>query len=343
MKLTMEQLSAVALGAVRLEKTSAGVRFHRFSEAEDVLYAERDAALGRVFRERVLCPAGVKLSFKTDSRTLSISFEAEKRTSRSFFCFEVFVNGRPLGCIKNFDERTVPAGYTAAEIPFPLGYFEKDFALGGGEKRICIYFPALVGVKNFSLSLSNGASLVPVKPAKKLLMYGDSITQGFDALFPSRCLGAMLAEALDAEELNKAIGGEIFFPALAEQKADFSPDIITVAYGTNDWATTKGGDFLRNAGAFYTALCENYPEARIFAITPIYRKDMGQTKAFGTFSEVELRLRAAVEKLPAVTVIDGLSLLPHDYTLYADLRLHPADEGFSHYAKNLADAIKKAL
>ncbi len=343
MKLTAQQLRTVALGAARIEETADGVCFHRFSEAEDTLYLERDAERGSKFHDRVLCTAGVRLLFKTDSETLFISAETEKRSSRTFFSFDVTVNGAYLGSLKNFDERTVPAGYTAAEIPFPLGKTEKEFSLGRGEKTVCIDFPALVGVKDFSLSLSDGASLAPVKPQRRLLMYGDSITQGYDALFPTHRYGRMLAEALEAEELNKAIGGEIFFPALAQEKTDFDPDIITVAYGTNDWYVSDEMHFVADSRAFYRALSENYPEAKIFAITPIYRKDKGASKPLGRFEAIAEKIATAVADLPNVTVIDGLSLVPHDYTLYADLRLHPSDAGFEHYAKNLAFAIQKAL
>ena len=49
-------------------------------------------------------------------------------------------------------------------------------------------------------------------------------------------LTARLADALGAEEVNKAIGGECFFPELAATKEDFQPEYITVAYGTNDWS-----------------------------------------------------------------------------------------------------------
>jgi hypothetical protein len=39
-------------------------------------------------------------------------------------------------------------------------------------------------------------------------------------------------------------------------------------------------------------------------------------------------------------VIDGLTLVPHNHTLYADLRLHPSDAGFDHYAENLIAQIR---
>ncbi len=343
MKLTTDQIRSVTLGAARIVEERGRPRFFRFTPSEDALYIARDASLGRTFHDRVLCSAGVKLLFKTNSATLGLACEVAKRSSRAFFAFDVVVNGRYLGSLANFTEQVMPAGYTSAEMPFPLGRFEKEFELGTGEKTVAVYFPWSVEVTDFAITLQDGARLVPVKPAKKMLVYGDSITQGYDALLPSHRYAARLAEALDAEELNKAIGGEIFFPALAEQRTDFIPDIITVAYGTNDWSTTDGASFIASARAFFGALVKNYPEAKIFAITPIYRKDMTASKPFGAFSTVAERLREVTAPFESIQVIDGLTLVPHNHTLFADLRLHPADAGFDHYAENLIAEIKKHL
>jgi hypothetical protein len=42
-----------------------------------------------------------------------------------------------------------------------------------------------------------------------------------------------------------------------------------------------------------------------------------------------------------VTVISGYDFLEHRKTLFADLCLHPNDEGFSQYAESLSAAIQK--
>ncbi len=337
MKLTTEQLRAATLGA-RVAEENGKPRFDRFSEAEDAFYIERDAALGRTFHDRVLCSAGVKLVFKTDSETLGLSAEMVKRSSRTYFAFDVAVNGKYLDSLCNFTEETLPEAY--AEAPFSLGAFEKEFDLGAGEKTVSVYFPWSAQIQDFSLTLADGASFVPVKPTKRLLVYGDSITQGYDARYPVRRYAARLAEALDAEEINKAIGGEIFCPALAELSNEENIDYITVAYGTNDWSTMSGESFLSDAKAFYSALSKRYPDAKIFAITPIWRKNIEENKPFGPFASVKERISEATKALPNVTLIDGTKLVPEDAALFADLCLHPKDEGFDFYAENLIEKVK---
>ena len=343
MQLTVEQLRSIALGAVRIVKEGGCPRFFRFTQAEEALYIARDAERGSISYDHSLCTAGVKLLFKTNSKTLGLSAEVARRITRSFFAFDVCVNGNYIGSLSNFSAESMPAGYSLAEIPLPLGRHKKEFMLGEGEKTVAIYFPWSVEVLDFALTIEDGAKWTPVKPAKKLLVYGDSITQGHDAMYPKNRYPARLAEALGAEEINKAIGAEVFFPALAACAADFVPDVITVAYGTNDWFTTDAASFLAAARGFFEMLVKNYPEAKIFAISPIYRKDMNESKTFGAVSTVIDRLREATAALPAVTVIDGMNLVPAKHTLYADLRLHPSDAGFDHFSENLIAEIKKHL
>ena len=148
---------------------------------------------------------------------------------------------------------------------------------------------------------------------------------------------------LGAEEVNKGIGGERFFPELAGCKDLLSPDYITVAYGTNDWNYTDGDNFCDKCRAFYAGLSQNYPNSKIFAITPIWRKDMHEQRTFGDFALLEEYIRNAVADMGNISVVSGFDLVPKDEKYFGDLRLHPNDEGFSHYADNLYKEIKELI
>jgi len=148
---------------------------------------------------------------------------------------------------------------------------------------------------------------------------------------------------LGAEELNKAIGGEAFFPELAKLKDSFEPDYITVAYGTNDWANVEKELIIENCKGFYENLSVNYPNIKIFAITPIWRKEMYEEKPGGKFEEIEDIIRNCTKELKNVTVVSGFDFVPQDEKYYADLRLHPNDDGFQLYAENLYNKIKDEL
>lgn len=337
MKLSFEKIKEIATGAVRIEEENNSVRLYRFTKEQEELYRTTDEA----FYNKTFSTAGIKLLFKTNSKKLFLKVETENFGTRKYFSVDVFADGKPVGYIDNYSDVELPHDYTTKELP--VGDFCKDFLLNEGEKTICIYLPWSAKTMIKELSVDDNAYVAAVKPEKKLLAFGDSITHGYDALRPSNRYVSKLAEALGAEEFNKGIGGERFFPPLSELKEDFVPDYITVAYGTNDWNSVDAKTFQKNCREFYENLSKNYPESKIFAITPIWRKEMYEEREFGAFENVELFIKDAVSDLKNVKVIRGFDFVPKEEKYFADLILHPNDEGFVHYYKNLYSQIKSVI
>ena len=341
MKLSLTQLKNITQGAVRVIETEGKVSFHRFTENEESYYKAKDIANGRRFSERCLAAAGIKLSFKTNSKSLKISALVNAATSRSYFSFDVFENDKLIGYLDNFNVEELFTNYTEQE--FPLGIVQKTFNLSNNEKQISIYFPWSVYVENFEFFLDDGAMIEPICASKKILVYGDSISQGYDAIRPSNRYVAKIANYLGAEELNKAIGGEVFDCKFINYKVDFKPDYVLVAYGTNDWNGAKYDSFKFNAKNFFSTLVLNYPNSIIFVITPIWRKDYRLKKEFGKFNEVEKTIQEICSNYEKIKVINGFNLVPHSVKNFADLRLHPNDKGFNYYFKNLKTEIDKHI
>ena len=337
MKLNLLQIREITTGAVRIEQIDNDIHFYRFTESQEELYKKRNSD----FYKKTFAASGIQMRFRTNSQTLLLSVDTASGSSRDYFSFDVFVNGEKIDLLKNFSEAELSANYTRNE--FPLGNFSKKFCLGMGEKEVCIYFPWSVKVTLKECIIDDDSFIKPTKPGKKILVFGDSITHGYDALYPSNKYISKFANMLDAEEYNKAIGGEIFFPALAKTKEDFEPDYITVAYGANDWSRCTKEELAQNCKEFLYNLSNNYPNAKIFVITPIWRKDMTQKRPFGDFKSVGQVIKNQAAEFSNITVIQGFEFVPQDENLFADLRLHPNDKGFEYYFENLSKHIKEIL
>lgn len=320
MILTYEQISHVAQGVVYVEQKEEGIQFHRFTPAQEKVYAESR------FHPNQYSTAGVRLHFKTNSNVLGMKVLTSEGNNRRFFAHDIVVNGKYIDSLKNSLENV-------------FGEFEKTFELGEGIKDVCIHFPWSVCSVLQELCLDDGSFVEPVKKNKKILIFGDSITQGYDAQNPINRYAGHLADALDAEEFNKAIGGEAFCPWLAETKDDFEPDYISVAYGTNHWRRSSSEGFARKCEQFYDALVANYPNAKIFALTPIWRKDCTDITRFKNFDELAEIIADVVKKYDNVTCISGRHFVPEDETLFSDLYLHPNDAGFKYYSEGIKKAV----
>ena len=337
MIINLSQFKEITLGAARIEKNDDGFHFYRFTKQQEELYEKRNEE----FYLKTFCTSGIKLRFLTDSQTLFLKTDITFKTTRTFFAFDVFVNGVKMDSLDNFSDTNLPKNYSILKLS--QGEFSKKINLGTGKKEVCVYFPWSVEAVIKEFSLDDNSFIKPIKPSKKMLCFGDSITHGYDALYPSNKYITILANELDAEENNKAIGGEIFFPELAATSDNFEPDYITVAYGTNDWYRCSKEEVMHNCKEFFYNLRNNYPNAKIFVITPIWRKDMNESSPFGNFKGVSEIIKQQTGELKNILVIDGFDFVPQDENFFGDLSLHPNDKGFEYYSKNLIKRIKDVL
>ncbi len=337
MRFTLEDMKNIVLGAEKVIPVQDGVEFLRFQEKEQGVYAPTS-----ILGQRMQTPAGVQLLFKTNGDSIYIRLEAEGRLDRSFFCLDVIEDGVLIGSVKNFDEEKMTGFYSWDK--YPTGIFEGTFGLKAGEKEIRIVLPWSVRTIIQDIRVDNAEYIVPVKPQPCLLAYGDSITHGYDSIHPSGAYVMKLARRLGCEIFVKAIGGACFRPAMAEAATCRNPAYITVAYGTNDWGSGEKDVFDKDSEAFIRILREKYPQSKIFVITPIWRKDHGGVKGgFEDISCVSKTLHQICEGMENVFCIEGWDLIPHEETLYGDLRLHPNDNGFDHYFENLYKAMERYL
>ena len=309
--LSYDAIRSVSFGAVNITEQENGLRFNKFSDFQ----IEEWTKHGRY--NQASSSTGIRLDFYTNSSTFY--FAASQNTN-----FELFINGE------------------SKEIS-STGKF--DVTLEGEQNRITVLFPnhqvnSTVG----EVRIDEGATLIPYTYARKFLIIGDSITQGYSAATDSLSWANRITRMFDADSVIQAISGGCYQPNTLDPEVDFTPDYILVAYGTNDWSWGRASmdDFKAYAQSFYEKLAELYPEATIIGITPIWRKDNDPSKV-GTFDDMRAELAKIIESVGG-HAIDGIDLVPHERAYYGDDNcLHPNNDGFEHYANNLYEKIKDII
>ncbi len=333
MKLSLSQIEEITLGAERVSEKNGTVCFSRFTEKEEAIYSAEEGK-----RLRAVSTPGISLELKTDATGLNLGV-AVREKARPYFSVEVFSDGAYIGEIKNYPDDLPNGRYPADD--FPGGEFEKSFPLGSGEKRIRIVFPGTVKLEISSVELEGASYITPVHYDKKILIYGDSITQGFDALSPSRVYSVRLCDYLNAEGINKAVGGAVYNPALPAAETYDGVDYIIGAYGINDWVLgTDKESFTDNCRRFWEIICQKYPSAKKILITPIWIRIWEEEKKIGNASELHKLIEKAVSGLPDITIINGWELVPFDKNLYGDETTHPNNLGFDSYFENLISKLR---
>lgn len=322
--LNLEQIKKIVHGAALVEEGDNGISFFRFTKEQQELYKKSSED----FHTKTFATAGISLEFQTDSENLSLSVSISKGSSRKFFTHSVFINSNRV------DELSGDIGEENNVS------FEKSFDLGIGMKKVKIVFPWSVESRLVALKLDDTAKVIPVSKKCRVLMFGDSITQGYDAMLPENTYATKITNKLDAEAINKGIAGEQFFSDLASLKDDFEPDLITVAYGTNDWRHTTKEKFQTECKNFFENLRKSYPKTRIIAISPLWRTDIDEKQEFDEpLSFVHDYIESVSKSISDMAVIEGIDLVPHIEDCYQTDGLHPIDKGYKHYADNLWNTL----
>lgn len=324
MILSKEQVLSVVHGAEHSEYDGEWFRFYRFNQAQMDLYRETIYS----FYEKSKATSGVNFDFYTDSSAFSFDYTVVNGSSRNFYFFDVYVDG-VLTLHRGEQPMWIMNGTLSVKLP-------------AGEHRVTVWFPNLASASVRNVTVDDDATVRPAEKKLRMICWGDSISQGYDAIFPSLAYTNRLAQHFDAYMINQAIGGEIFRPALLDCGLDFRPDIITVAYGTNDWSKCSNKDFCDGVDGFLGKLAEQYSYAKVFILTPIWRGDRARVTQTGTFDFAVKYIADKAHEL-GLNVIEGYNLVPHWSEFYSDLRLHPNDLGYGEYSRNLIAAMEAML
>ncbi len=287
---------------------------------------------GERFPVRCRASANVTLDFISDAEWFGFEYDVQAGSSQSFYSFDLFVDGV-------LEDSTAMEGFASSAILFDLPK---------GTHRVTLFFPWSVEVMLKSMSVSENAFIRPV-PAKKLriMTIGDSITQGYIAKHPGFCWVGKLTRALDAEVLNLGVGGYGFLTNSLKEPIDWKPDIIILAYGSNDFTREADKDgFCKCVSAYMPKLAEMFPGTPILQIPPIYRCDLKylcqrKSKGYG-LDDAGRIIREIAASYPQVTVMENIGY-PRAAGFFAPDNLHPNDLGFQLYGEAVIRAVKEKL
>ncbi len=327
--------------------------FRRFTSAQMAEYSRN-----YLFKTLSQCPSGVYLALKTNGTELS--FKVSLESGRIYVsalagmslgewksAFSSLSRSAP-GSIRmsmkdDFDvlakdHPVISARLRKGRITIPIGGNP-----GGSVLPVKLYLPVFPFVAICDVD-SDGDVWPDMDSQNRRTCYcfGDSITQGFNAHNPSQTYVSILGRKLDMEMLNFGIGGYYFeADSLAGMESLPKPDMIIVAYGTNDWAMLPSlAEFRRKAAEYFKALSRLYGGIPVYVITPIWRGDMHELNPpMGSFETMCEALKEEAGLYSDNRIIDGLSFPMQDRGLFGDRFLHPNSHGFA----IMADCIEKAI
>ena len=329
MKLNASQLDKIIHNALCVSyDEKGGLHLCRFSESQRQTYARESED----WVPKTLSGASMTLDFVTDSDFITLKFDLFPASSQKWGSIDFYVDGVFYG------------NRYADDLSIKLA----GFSLPAGEHRVTVYLPWSAQTVIHEVHLSDGASVIPVEKTLKILCFGDSITQGYTSRYASLSYVNQVSRWFDAEVVNQGIGGYYFNEAtLDESLLAYQPDLITVAYGTNDYSRYETAEeYARASERYIRKLSSLFPNTKIVGILPIYRNDQNHQvrKLYRSYSLEDARniLRSQYEALPNGYVIEETGI-PHIPQAYAPDFLHPNEFGFSLMSQGIIKKLQTIL
>ncbi len=284
-------------------------------------------------------PTGGRLSFRTDARTLRMTFRFPP-SNRKWNMSDEGERGLDLWVDGTFWRCFAPFGQEEATFTLWDG-------LPAAWREVMLYLPIYAPVEFISLTYDpEAAEVVPFKPAyaldKPLVVYGTSITQGGCASRPSNTWPAVLARMLNLDHVNLGFSGAAKGEAaVAKYVAEVDAACYIMDWGVNN-ATWQ--ELAERYGPFLDTIREKHPETPIVCVSPVY----SSTEAFSTdprLAKMREHIRALLEGYgdKGLIYVDGYELLgPPDADGLAD-KTHVTDYGFRLMADRLELVVADIL
>ncbi|MCX5202970.1 GDSL-type esterase/lipase family protein [Streptomyces sp. NBC_00237] len=298
---------------------------------------------------RAAMPAGVRLTFRTDSGSLACRYQADPAPRLTGVQeqprLDVVADGRPVETVElTADGRD--AEFRTARLP-------------GRMVTVELWLPTYHQFRLRSLALDPGSALGPdtgVLP--RWVHYGSSISQGRGAASPVRAWPALVARDAGLDLTSLAMGAACCLqPMTARLMRDLPAELLTACVGINvqSLGSHSPGAFDSALVGFVRTVRERHPDTPFVLMSTIVAPDRetlrGPTGM--TVEEIRERTRDVVHLLRShgdvkLRYINGLDVFgPRDVPLMLEPpgldRLHPGPTGHPVFAERFLGALRKVL
>lgn len=325
MRLYTNAFENIVFGAVETVYSDGVAAFYKTTEKQRLGWKSLDDTL--YARSKV--STGVRLDFHTDSETFAFRAISGRK-------FDLLLDGMLFYSLSadDFDRQ-------GKSRVFDIGLAEGAKHSGAG-RRVTLIFPSHDEQTVLEyIELSDGAYVKPHEYSGKMLFIGDSITQGWNSGFDSLSYAWQTALYFNADCVINGVGGG-FFSECTFDKPDFDPDIVIIAYGTNDFGRYKSVDeFCPRVNGYLELVKNAYGDKKVFCILPIWRSDIQVYPKYSSFASCCDVIREAALKR-GIKVVDGMRLVPHFNEFFSD-HVHPNALGFCMYANALIGELEKEI
>jgi len=282
--------------------------------------------------EKAAMPAGVRLTFRTNSNSITGSCNAFEERSP----IDLLVNGKLVGSVVTADQTS----------------FQFD-NLGTDVKDIELWMPQFGEITLATLSIDDEAELPPANSpnAPKWITYGSSISQCSAADSPTKTWPAIVARTRGYDLTCLGFGGQCHLdPMIARIIRDREAHLISMCLGINIYGSGSLNQRTFYAGilGFVQIVREKHPTTPIVLISPIYSPGRETELNAVGFSLRQMRdeVERAVETLKAhgdknVSYINGLDVFDSDNAHLLPDDLHPNSEGYGVMANNLLGLLPR--
>ncbi|MBX3015917.1 MAG: hypothetical protein KF832_30635 [Caldilineaceae bacterium] len=292
-------------------------------------YAQMDLFPPIELQARAVMPAGVRLTFVSNTRTIvGTLLPVPEISALDLVCDGKLFATHPLEGRTEFRFENLPEG----------------------EKQLELWLPQIGEFKLTALALDDGASLSANQDHRpRWITYGSSITQCRTATSPTQTWPALVARARQLNLTCLGFGGQCHLePMIARLIRDLPADYLSMCVGINiQGANSLSPRTFRAAIiGFVQIVREKHPDSPYVVMSPIYsppRESVPNTVGF-TLQAMRDEVVAAVSALQAagdhnLHYVNGLDIFGADYAHLLPDDLHPDAEGYRLMGENFTAQV----